>query len=154
MMNSLRRTAPAFASTTTRVAVLLAGTVLFAACGKEKEAVANTAPAVQTIGPDNIAVVTTDTLRSGPAISGTLVADREARIRAEGSGAVDSRLTSSARLTVIRSGIGSGVGASRMVSTSNATSMTWAVAAIRRPIRSSSESWAIEAMAMGLWSLN
>ena len=44
--------------------------------------------AVQMIGPDNIAVATTDTLRSGPAISGTLIADREARIRAEISGAV------------------------------------------------------------------
>ncbi|MBL0171679.1 MAG: hypothetical protein IPP90_13310 [Gemmatimonadaceae bacterium] len=41
-----------------------------------------------TIGPDNIAVATTDTSRSGPAISGTLVADREARIRAEIGGAV------------------------------------------------------------------
>lgn len=88
MMNPLRRLAPAFNSTTTRAAILVAGTVLFAACNKEKEAAANTAPAVQTIGPDNIAVVATDTLRSGPAISGTLVADREARIRAEVSGAV------------------------------------------------------------------
>ena len=42
----------------------------------------------QNIGPGNIAVARTDTLRSGPAISGTLIADREARIRAEMSGAV------------------------------------------------------------------
>jgi multidrug efflux pump subunit AcrA (membrane-fusion protein) len=87
MMNT-RLMTPSLNSMTSRAALLVAGTVLFAACGKEKEAVANTAPTVQTIGPDNIAVVSTDTLRSGPAISGTLVADREARIRAEVSGAV------------------------------------------------------------------
>ncbi|MEO7520575.1 MAG: efflux RND transporter periplasmic adaptor subunit [Gemmatimonas sp.] len=64
--------------------------VMLAACGDKKEAAAETTAAnpVQTIGPDNIAIARTDTLRSGPPISGTLVADREARIRAEVSGAV------------------------------------------------------------------
>ena len=61
-----------------------------AACGGKKSAAADStsAPPVQTIGPDNIAVARVDTLRSGPPISGTLVAGREARIRAEVSGAV------------------------------------------------------------------
>ena len=83
MMTTMRRTAPTAVS-----ASLLALALVLAACGKEKPAVASTAPTAQTIGPENIAVATTDTLRSGPAISGTLVADREARIRAEVSGAV------------------------------------------------------------------
>ena len=68
---------------------LLAAALVGTACSKDKEAsTANAAPVSQNIGPDNIAVARTDTLRSGPAISGTLTADREARIRAEMSGAV------------------------------------------------------------------
>jgi len=70
-------------------APLLTVLALAAACGGKPDAAApTTAAAAQTIGPDNIAVVRTDTLRSGPAISGALVADREARIRAEVSGAL------------------------------------------------------------------
>lgn len=68
---------------------LLAAALVGTACGKDTEAsAANAAPVSQNIGPENIAVARTDTLRSGPAISGTLTADREARIRAEMSGAV------------------------------------------------------------------
>jgi RND family efflux transporter MFP subunit len=78
MINMVRRTAPL---------ALLALTA--AACGKSAEnAAPETANAAQIIGPDNIAVATVDTLSSGPAISGTLAADREARIRAEVGGAV------------------------------------------------------------------
>lgn len=82
MMTTTRRMAPALST------VLVLGTVALGACNKTEDAAANTAAAVQTIGPDNVAVATSDTLRSGPAISGTLVADREARIRAEVAGAV------------------------------------------------------------------
>ncbi len=69
---------------------LLPVVLLAAACGKKDapEAAAASTPTAQAIGPDNIAVARTDTLTSGPAISGALVADREARIRAEVSGAV------------------------------------------------------------------
>jgi len=68
---------------------LLAVTLVGTACSKDREAPATNAVGVaQNIGPDNIAVARTDTLRSGPAISGTLTADREARIRSEMSGAV------------------------------------------------------------------
>jgi len=64
-------------------------TLVGTACSRDKEAPAtNPAGVAQNIGPDNIAVARTDTLRSGPAISGTLTADREARIRSEMSGAV------------------------------------------------------------------
>ncbi|MBP6774203.1 MAG: efflux RND transporter periplasmic adaptor subunit [Gemmatimonadaceae bacterium] len=83
MMNTMRPTAPML---TTAIAV--AAALVLGACNKKTEAADTTAAAVQMIGPDNIAVATTDTLRSGPAISGTLIADREARIRAEISGAV------------------------------------------------------------------
>ncbi len=68
---------------------LLALTLVAGACGKSGDAAPTTgAPTAQNIGPDNVAIARTDTLRSGPAISGTLVADREARIRAEVSGAM------------------------------------------------------------------
>ena len=43
---------------------------------------------VQVIGPDNIAIARSDTVRSGPPISGILSAEREARIRAEVAGAI------------------------------------------------------------------
>ncbi len=82
MMTILRRSA---APMTAVVIVVLSAS----ACGKSGDAsTTKSGPTSQAIGPDNIAVARTDTLRSGPAISGTLVADREARIRAEMSGAV------------------------------------------------------------------
>jgi membrane fusion protein, multidrug efflux system len=62
--------------------------VSLTACGKKAEAPADPAATTQTIGPDNIAVAANDTLSSGPTISGTLAADREARLRAEVAGAV------------------------------------------------------------------
>lgn len=78
MNTTLRRTAPL---------LLLALTVT--ACGKPSDSAAtDAAPTSQDIGPENIAVARSDTLSSGPAISGTLAADREARIRAEIGGAV------------------------------------------------------------------
>lgn len=70
-------------------ALFLTVALVAAACGKKDKAESSaTTPTVQAIGPENIAVARTDTLKSGPAISGTLVADREARIRAEVAGAV------------------------------------------------------------------
>ena len=72
-----------------RASVLVAlGAASLHACKKAEEAPAKAAETAQIIGPDNIAVASADTLRSGPAISGTLIADREARIRAEVAGAV------------------------------------------------------------------
>ena len=89
MMTTTRRLAPDAVASTVRVAsVLVLSAAALSACSKPKAADTATASAVQMIGPDNIAVARTDTLRSGPPVSGTLVADREARIRAEVSGAV------------------------------------------------------------------
>jgi RND family efflux transporter MFP subunit len=61
---------------------------LLAGCGRE--GAAREVPAQQTItlGPENLAVVAERTLRSGPEISGTLRAKREASIRAEVGGTV------------------------------------------------------------------
>lgn len=66
------------------------GFVLLAAgngCSKQV-ADATPAPPATNIGPEAIAVVGTTTLSSGPAISGSLVAEKTASIRAEVSGPV------------------------------------------------------------------
>ena len=73
-----------------RASLALVASLLLVGCGDKKDeaAAAATPNPAQTIGPDNVAIARNDTLRSGPPISGTLVAEREARIRAEVSGAV------------------------------------------------------------------
>jgi RND family efflux transporter MFP subunit len=70
-----------------RGAALIAGVLgvlAAAACGHEA------APADNAIllGPENVAVVTTAQLRSGPVISGTLAPVRDAQIRAQAGGSV------------------------------------------------------------------
>ena len=60
------------------------------ACKKDAELKADTVAEPTALGAENIAIVATDTLRSGPQLSGTLVPEREAKIRAEVSGAVMS----------------------------------------------------------------
>lgn len=60
----------------------------------------DTTAATQTIGPDNIAVAASDTLSSGPSISGTLAADREAHLRTEVAGAVLRFLTPGLMVTL------------------------------------------------------
>lgn len=67
---------------------LLAAVSSAAACKGKEVATAETAPVVQDVGPENIALVKNDTLRTGPQLSGTLVPEREARLRAEVSGRV------------------------------------------------------------------
>lgn len=79
MIPTMRRVVP-------RALLLVA--VPLAACGRPGGPAVTPASGAQVIGPDNIAVVAEDSLRAGPAISGTLVADREARLRAEVAGAV------------------------------------------------------------------
>jgi RND family efflux transporter MFP subunit len=83
MMTTTRRVAPYLSFS------VLALSAAVTACGKAPEAApVDAAGTPQAIGVENIAVARQDTLRSGPSISGTLIADREARIRAELSGAV------------------------------------------------------------------
>lgn len=62
--------------------------VTFAACGTGDTADATEAPTVIAVGQESIAIVERDSLRSGPAVSGTLVPERTATVRAELSGTV------------------------------------------------------------------
>jgi RND family efflux transporter MFP subunit len=56
---------------------------MLAACGKNNaEAASDTTAAATAIGAENVMVVPLDTLRTGPAVSGTLAADKAATIRA------------------------------------------------------------------------
>ncbi|MBC7895925.1 MAG: efflux RND transporter periplasmic adaptor subunit [Cytophagaceae bacterium] len=62
-----------------------------AACGGENAAAKDAdsaAPVTMTVGPENIALVVLEQVSSGPGISGTLAAEREATLRAEIGGAV------------------------------------------------------------------
>lgn len=72
------------------VAVVAVGAI--AACGGPEAAAkgaADPAPvATMNVGPENIAVVARELVSSGPAISGSLTADREATVRAEVPGPV------------------------------------------------------------------
>jgi membrane fusion protein (multidrug efflux system) len=63
--------------------------VALAACSKQSADAASTAgPSTVNIGPEAIAVVAAATISSGPAISGSLAAEKTASIRAEVSGPV------------------------------------------------------------------
>lgn len=66
--------------------VLIAGV---AACNRGTAAESDSATvAPMTIGPENIAIVVNGSLSSGPAISGALMAEREAMVRAQVGGSV------------------------------------------------------------------
>lgn len=67
---------------------LLASLLGVTACKKDVPKEVDPATLIQDVGPENIALVKRDTLRTGPQLSGTLVPEREARLRAEVSGAV------------------------------------------------------------------
>ena len=83
------------ASTTRRslilvVAIAIISLVLLSSCssGDKSDARAATTPAVTKVGVENITIVQTERVESGPAISGSLAAEREASIRAEVPGSV------------------------------------------------------------------
>lgn len=67
---------------------LLASLLGVTACKKDVPQEVDPTTIVQDVGPENIALVKRDTLRTGPQLSGTLVPEREARLRSEVSGAV------------------------------------------------------------------
>jgi RND family efflux transporter MFP subunit len=73
-----------------RLAVALAAAAL-AACGG-KATPAEAPPPAFSLGPENVAVVETATLQTGPLVSGTLRARREATARAEVAGTVQAVL--------------------------------------------------------------
>ena len=69
----------------TLAAILLSAS----ACKKTDDASAATAkPETMLVGPENVTVVKAEQIKTGPAISGSLMPERQATIRAEMSGAV------------------------------------------------------------------
>jgi membrane fusion protein (multidrug efflux system) len=84
MMKKRKRTRLAF------VGVLLASVSVATGCRRDTEAAAAEAEktAGMTIGTENIAIVASGSLMSGPAISGALIPEREATVRAQIGGSV------------------------------------------------------------------
>ena len=70
-----------------RHTLFVAALILLAACGR-KPAAASNAATVVLVGPEAVTVTELSMLSTGPALSGTLVAERTAAIRAEVSGQV------------------------------------------------------------------
>lgn len=69
--------------------LVVTGALLLAGCGKKDTAAAAQAPEQPTlITADNISVVESTEIASGPSISGELLADRSASVRAEVAGSV------------------------------------------------------------------
>ena len=66
-------------------ATLLAAT---AACKKDPPPPAPAAPVAVQVGPENVVAVTMQDISTGPLISGTLAAAKDARVRAEVSGSI------------------------------------------------------------------
>ncbi|HET7461085.1 MAG TPA: efflux RND transporter periplasmic adaptor subunit [Longimicrobium sp.] len=73
---------------TGRAAVAAAALLALAACGKEGDAAPQKAPEGIDLTPDALAVVQVQEIRTGPQLSGTLSAEREAQVRAQVGGQV------------------------------------------------------------------
>lgn len=87
MTNTVLR--PRAAATRALALVVLAAATAVTACGKNNDAAAASANAnTITVGREAIAVVQRDTIESGPIVQGTLVPEREAKLRAQVGGAV------------------------------------------------------------------
>ena len=73
-----------------RKSISLAAVLVLAACSKKDESAASAAaaPTVFTVGPEAVAVVRAEQIRTGPALSGSLAPLRSATIRAEMQGSV------------------------------------------------------------------
>jgi len=69
-------------------AAMAGALTVIAACGKEGDAAQEKAPEVLTLGPEAAAVVQQEEIRTGPQLSGTLGAEREAQVRAQVGGQV------------------------------------------------------------------
>jgi RND family efflux transporter MFP subunit len=83
----IRRTSEGFRGTTTTAALAFV-LVALAGCKGADTGKAATTPPAMLVGPENIAVVKGEQLRSGPAISGTLQPEEQANVRAEVGGTV------------------------------------------------------------------
>ena len=71
-----------------RSAALILAAVFAAACKGTNTTKAATTPNAMIVGPENIAVVKAQEIRSGPALSGNLEPETQANVRAEVGGAV------------------------------------------------------------------
>lgn len=72
-----------------RILLLVGATVAAAGCSKgDASARAETTPPVVQVGAENIALVAMERIESGPPVSGSLSAEREASIRAEVPGSI------------------------------------------------------------------
>lgn len=69
-------------------ALAVAVAVLASACGGTTEAASAARDEAVLVGPENVAVAVAEEIGSGPSLSGTLSADREAQVRAEVGGQV------------------------------------------------------------------
>ncbi len=74
--------------TTPTLAVLSLALVTVVGCKGAPASKAATTPPAMLVGPENIAVVKGEQLRSGPAISGTLQPEEQANVRAEVGGTI------------------------------------------------------------------
>ena len=88
----MKDTAKPLSAMTTRTVKIISITAIFAigGCkgGKAAEADAAGAPESVTVGTENIAVVVSGTLQSGPTVSGAISPEREASVRAQVGGSV------------------------------------------------------------------
>ncbi|HEX6746016.1 MAG TPA: efflux RND transporter periplasmic adaptor subunit [Longimicrobium sp.] len=71
-----------------RAALAAGAALVIAACGKESDAATEKAPAGVELGPEAVAVVQSEEIRTGPQLSGSLMAEREAQVRAQVGGQV------------------------------------------------------------------
>ena len=71
-----------------RAALAGAALLVMAACGREGDAAPQKAPEGVVLGPEAIVVAQTEEIRTGPQLSGTLSAEREAQVRAQVGGQV------------------------------------------------------------------
>ncbi|HEV7591420.1 MAG TPA: efflux RND transporter periplasmic adaptor subunit [Longimicrobium sp.] len=71
-----------------RAALAAAALLAIAACNQEGDAAQEKAPEVLTLGPEAAAVVRQEEIRTGPQLSGSLSAERQAEVRAQVGGQV------------------------------------------------------------------
>ena len=78
-----------FSKSIGRIAALWGMAMIGAACaGNEAKEASSAAPEPIRIGPESVAVVKEEELRTGPIISGQLSAEREATVRAQVGGSI------------------------------------------------------------------
>ena len=64
-------------------ALIASAVVLASGCKSPEPSKAATTPSGMIVGPENVAIVKAQQIRSGPAISGTLQPEEQANVRAE-----------------------------------------------------------------------